>query len=69
MKYILFALTLTTTISLSGQISFVDKTNFAGLGGSHLNNGLALGDSMAVLTGYIETWATFCLRMFPFRRA
>ena len=44
MKYILFALTLTTTISLSGQISFVDKTNFAGLGGSHLNNGLALGD-------------------------
>ena len=44
MKYILFALTLTTTISLSSQISFVDKTNFAGLGGSHLNNGLALGD-------------------------
>lgn len=44
MKYLLLALTLTTTISLSGQISFVDKTSFAGLGGSHLNNGLALGD-------------------------
>lgn len=44
MKYILLALTLTTTISLSSQISFTDKTNFAGLGGSHLNNGLALGD-------------------------
>lgn len=44
MKYILLALTLTTTLSLSSQISFTDKTNFAGLGGSHLNNGLALGD-------------------------
>lgn len=44
MKYLLLTLTLTTTISLSSQISFVDKTNFAGLGGSHLNNGLALGD-------------------------
>lgn len=44
MKYILLALTLTTTLSLSSQISFTDKTNFAGFGGSHLNNGLALGD-------------------------
>lgn len=44
MKYLFLSLTLTTTISLSSQITFIDKTNFAGLGGSHLNNGLALGD-------------------------
>ena len=44
MKYILLALTLSITQTVSSQISFIDKTSFAGLGGSALNQGLALGD-------------------------
>ena len=44
MKYILLALTFSTALSVSSQISFSDKTTFAGLGGSALNQGLALGD-------------------------
>ncbi len=44
MKHLLLALTLSTALPLSSQISFVDKTSFAGLGGSALNQGLALGD-------------------------
>ncbi len=47
MKKIVFSGFLSLVISmLTGQanISFTDKTNFAGLGGSLLNNGLSLGD-------------------------
>ncbi len=44
MKHLLLALTLSTALPLSSQISFIDKTSFAGLGGSALNQGLALGD-------------------------
>lgn len=45
-KHILLFLHLMILTVAFGQanISFTDKTNFAGLGGSHLNNGLALGD-------------------------
>ena len=44
MKYILLSVTLFTALTVSSQISFIDKTSFAGLGGSALNQGLALGD-------------------------
>jgi len=44
MKYIILALTLSTALPVSSQISFVDRTSFAGLGGTALNQGLALGD-------------------------
>lgn len=44
MKYILLALTFSTALSVSSQISFIDKTTFAGLGGTALNQSLALAD-------------------------
>jgi hypothetical protein len=44
MKNILLALILSTALTVSSQISFIDRTNFAGLGGTALNQGLALGD-------------------------
>lgn len=45
-KLFIFPMVVFALISMEGQaqISFTDKTNFAGLGGSLLNHGLALGD-------------------------
>ena len=45
-KQVLFPVLYMAATILSGQanISFTDKTNFAGLGGSLINNGLFLGD-------------------------
>ena len=44
MKRLLPALLLFASYITSAQIHFADKTNFAGLGGTLLNNGLSLGD-------------------------
>ena len=44
MKYFYYFLIFSSVNALSAQISFTDKTNFAGLGGDLLNNGLSLGD-------------------------
>ena len=44
MKPMIVLTGLFLSVSLNAQIHFKDKTDFAGLGGSLLNNGLSLGD-------------------------
>lgn len=44
MKIIYTLIALCLVVTLQAQIHFADKTNFAGLGGSLLNNGISLGD-------------------------